>query len=181
VPSWRPRQRPRLGSMIFSMTLCGKSTSGSRQSPTRPAGVPAALHPAARVADCVKWYSLIWFVKSTAEPPTTPWRRARRSVWYSRDSREDSRDSREDSGYSREALTRYCSQGSYCSAVSKWHFILRNWCQILMWASLMMLLATDPEIRFLKADCCSNWTDKHTVETKHVSSECDIQCWWTST
>ena len=129
-------------------------------------------------------YSLIWFVKSTAEPPTTPWRRARRSVWYSRDSRdsrEDSRDSREDSGYSREALTRYCSQGSYCSAVSKWHFILRNWCQILMWASLMMLLATDPEIRFLKADCCSNWTDKHTVETKHVSSECDIQCWWTST
>jgi len=43
------------------------------------------------------------------------------------------------------------------------------------------------EIRFLKADCCSNWIDKHTEESKHVSSEselwtseCDIQCWWTS-
>ena len=44
-------------------------------------------------------------------------------------------------------------------------------------ASRVMLPWLQTQIRFLKADCC-NWIHKHTVETKHVSSECDIRCWW---
>ena len=80
-------------------------------------------------------YSLIWFVKSTAEPPTTQWRRTRRSAWYSRLWRRTLERDWPD------IASRAATAQQYLSPSDSLFWGV--WCQILTWASHMMLLATD--------------------------------------
>ena len=65
--------------------------------------------------------------------------------------------------------------------IGKWPKVSRvvsDWYVCYISPSSSCWLETEDPIRFPKADCC-NWANKHnSVETKHVSPECDIKCWW---